>query len=391
MNDQKEPKAIERELIVHDDKARRVLNVAPKKRPNISFDELASEGLTIERLEEINVPVLKYATQLTIHGMFPETGVPYGVGGYKNLTLNENRSLGVKYSAVDVAKKHLIADVARLSRSGWWGSFSSTDFIVSKSFYNDTKDAKELAIAAYKSLPTQYYTGGKDIGRLMYGAGFYVDAEIGTIYEKDVWKFCKSLFGMSKKEYQVAKTAEIEKRKLEHEQDEREQAEREAEATRLIAASVQALINAGYRPLVGTPEEGYYVRARAGRYSVFYVKYLRGKWQYQSHRADTLAEIKTFEVVFKNYRPLSIETSTKWEHFFHMKSTKNPVEKTSGNGTLDSVTHDRDWTWVKFTEKPEDEVCSALVKQGGKFSGKRMAWYFTKHIEAKQIEKWITG
>jgi hypothetical protein len=45
------------------------------------------------------------------------------------------------------------------------------------------------------------------------------------------------------------------------------------------------------------------------------------------------------------------------------------------------VTHNRSWTWVKFAEKPSDEVLSKLSELGGRFTFKRMAWYFTHHID----------
>jgi hypothetical protein len=56
--------------IYNDDKARRRLNTAPNVEANITLDEI-EKGVTIERLESINVPVYQYGTQITIHGTFP--------------------------------------------------------------------------------------------------------------------------------------------------------------------------------------------------------------------------------------------------------------------------------------------------------------------------------
>jgi 16S rRNA G1207 methylase RsmC len=74
----------------------------------------------------------------------------------------------------------------------------------------------------------------------------------------------------------------------------------------------------------------------------------------------------------------------------------NQTEKTSKQSTnLQSaflsitVTHDRDWTWLKFADKPDETTREILKSHGGRFSGKRVAWYFTEHIEEDQIKSWL--
>lgn len=95
---------LESKQIYNDDKARRVLNTAPNQQADITLKEIA-DGVTIERLESLTVPVYQYSTQITIHGIFKDIPNDLVVAGYKSVFYNQNKSLGVKYIAIDGAKK----------------------------------------------------------------------------------------------------------------------------------------------------------------------------------------------------------------------------------------------------------------------------------------------
>jgi len=45
------------------------------------------------------------------------------------------------------------------------------------------------------------------------------------------------------------------------------------------------------------------------------------------------------------------------------------------------VEYDRNWTWLRFAEKPAAEVRAALKQQGACWSNRRTAWYFTTRVE----------
>jgi len=87
-----------------DEKARRVSNIAPDALAAITAEALEN-GVTIEELETLNVPVLYYSTQLTIHGKLPDFNPAARPAGYKAIFRNGNGSIGVKYIAIDAAKK----------------------------------------------------------------------------------------------------------------------------------------------------------------------------------------------------------------------------------------------------------------------------------------------
>lgn len=182
-----------------DEKARRVLNSAPDTVANITAEEL-ERGVTLEALEALNVPVYRYGGQVTIHGVLPDFNPSARPGGYKAVFRNGNGSIGVKYSAIDTAKKELIAKVARVSQSGWQANSNASGFELSRAFYvrDETKreEVKQQAIAALRSIPVNLFFGGAYAGCLAYGAGYYVSAYIGAISESDVWPFISQMLGV---------------------------------------------------------------------------------------------------------------------------------------------------------------------------------------------------
>lgn len=67
------------------------------------------KGCSLETLEKIlskKFDIYKYQTQITIHGIFPETETRRIGGYYVNLVQNKNKSIGVRYTAIDHAKKN---------------------------------------------------------------------------------------------------------------------------------------------------------------------------------------------------------------------------------------------------------------------------------------------
>lgn len=283
--------------ILHDDKARRVLNTAPSKSADIEAAELAEAGVTIERLEGLLVPVYSYATQITIHGLFPDT-IPYGVGGYKNLVRNGNGSLGVRWSAVDMGKKRLLEDVSRYARSGWHVSITSSDCQVFKMFHPEDgesmADAKAAALACYRSTPDHLYIGSKWAGALMWGAGFVVVLELGAVYERDLWALAGALFGMDPAGYEAAK-AEAEREAAErHAQYEAEAAAERESMLAKIAANRAVLEAAGYeRATTYTP--GYYVKPAEDGFIVIRLEVDKFKRVLRrARRAAALADVHEF-------------------------------------------------------------------------------------------------
>lgn len=95
-------------------------------------------GCAIEDLVSLGVPIYQYKTQITIHGVFPDVTTNY-IGNYKNLIQNDNKSIGIKYSAIDWSKKSLIINAIKLGGKNVLFNVNSTEFalyVVSEDYKN---------------------------------------------------------------------------------------------------------------------------------------------------------------------------------------------------------------------------------------------------------------
>jgi hypothetical protein len=236
-----------------DDKARRVLNTAPDTVANITAEALEN-GVTIEALESLNVPVYRYNSQVTIHGNIPDFDSNARPGGYKAVFKNGNGSVGVKYIAIDAAKKDLIARAARLSESGWHASKDSQGFELSRYFIiqdGNQERAKQDALACLRSIPVNRFFGSACAGVLAYGRGYYVSAYIGAIAQVDVWPLIGEMLKVNEAEFTAKEDA------AKREQDAKNaawQAECEEKAARREQARA-ALLTGLPSPLTVEPKE----------------------------------------------------------------------------------------------------------------------------------------
>ena len=76
----------------------------------------------------------------------------------------------------------------------------------------------------------------------------------------------------------------------------------------------------------------------------------------------------------------------------HLQKSKPEAPKaTPASAAGFEVTHDRDWTWVKFAVKPAESTLQALRDAGARFSHKRMAWYFARPVEETEISHMMSA
>ena len=103
------------------------LNTSPKELP-LKIIENINKGVTLEQLSEIlakGYDIYKYSTQITIHGICNDL-TDNNVCRYNSLMLNKNKSLGVKWIAVDTEKKNEIC--TKLEYFGWTTNHTSLKF-----------------------------------------------------------------------------------------------------------------------------------------------------------------------------------------------------------------------------------------------------------------------
>lgn len=226
--------------ITHDSKARRVLNTAPDQKADITLSELEA-GVTIERLETLNVPVYQYGGQITIHGIFPDTANDIRVNGYKSLLFNGNKSLGIKYVAIDSAKKELLAEANRFRKDRKWSIHLDSQGMELWSVFHsaDHEADKKAVIECYNNTPDDLYIGGKQAAALMFG-GYAVIIYIGAIYQVNLWALIKAITGIENEaELNALKQAEREKWEIESTKRKAEceaaEAKRQSELSKAIA------------------------------------------------------------------------------------------------------------------------------------------------------------
>jgi len=199
------------------------------------LNEIETNGVTIEFLEALNVPVFKYKTQITIHGLFPELRNNY-LGGYKNLFQNKNLSIGVKWQVVDYAKKNLIYSAIRKFNNSWKVQHNSTDFYLykcSKSF--STKEEYKLYLEAateeVKHIDKDLFFGncGVYLSQHLYGGYFLVTyINIGAVKQDNVNKCIENICKASLNEISLKVQAdEAQAAKERQEAEEARQAKRQ--------------------------------------------------------------------------------------------------------------------------------------------------------------------
>lgn len=175
--------------------AKRKLNTAPNQKPNIFLSGIEQDGISLEQLDILNVPVYRYATQITIHGVWPETNGH--CLGYKQIIKNQNNSIGIRYNAIDGQKKKHLLDLCRYSKFNSWHNSTENSFSLSfKSIH------KMRALKVFKHLK-QYETlfvGGVTAFYDQYLTGrYYIVIDLNAIPESNMKVFEKKILKVTDK------------------------------------------------------------------------------------------------------------------------------------------------------------------------------------------------
>lgn len=255
----------EKAAILHDSKARRRSNLSSKVA-DITADEIEA-GITIERLESINVPVMQYQTQITIHGTLPDIK-KVAVCGYQSVIQNKNGSVGVKYLAIDGAKKQLILQVARRAKDRKFGCRIDSQGMTLSACYHD----KQACLQAYRAFPDNLIVGSKVAGQGMYGE-YYVIVNVSAIYQENVWPFLKAVYNITESEYEAI---------LENDKKESDAiiARQKKEAENKAMLLEQAKKTAPYKRINVVPETGSFFAlgmSRAGNPEFYHYNIIKNK------------------------------------------------------------------------------------------------------------------
>ena len=187
-------------------------NITNKSNKFVSqkdIDLLESDGATYELLEKLDVPVFKYKTQITIHGIFPELTNNY-IGGYKNIFQNKNLSIGCKYTAIDRFKKKNIFSHVQKYLGEWGITNNSTEYSIYKcsKYFRTKEDYAELLPLfqdTAKKINTKLFFGGVDVylSKSFFGYFMVLKLSIGAIKESNVIPLIENICGASMSEIEL--------------------------------------------------------------------------------------------------------------------------------------------------------------------------------------------
>jgi hypothetical protein len=276
-----------------DDKARRRTNVS-KKVANITVEEIEN-GVSIEKLTSLNVPVFRYGGQVTIHGVLPDINETR-INGYQSIIKNGNGTIGVKYLAIDGVKKALIQRANYASKDSTMGvCVSSTGMSFQKRFFDKTE-----CIEFLQSVP-DLYIGSKYIGTYM--GMFYTVVEFMSIEEKNLWEMIDWLTGIKSMDELVA-IEKVKQDKYDSERKERE-AIREVELQKIKVKS-DLVTSICEKNLVKAPQDfqkvaGTYCKVSGlGKLSTYTLSKDSGRMKYSNGLTfNELKSSSTMKQVFK--------------------------------------------------------------------------------------------
>lgn len=175
-----------------------------------SILEKIEKGITSETLETIinqGIKVFKYRTQITIHGLFDEL-TNNRIYGYANIFQNKNKSIGIKYNAIDEEKRIRIKN--SLKYAGFKYTRNSTECYFSIVKQIDQTNYTEILnnlLEIKSKIDTSLFTGHVNIYKASGFGIFYLILEltINIISESNIDKFINNIITKDQIDIFVAK------------------------------------------------------------------------------------------------------------------------------------------------------------------------------------------
>jgi hypothetical protein len=362
--------------ITHDDKARRVLNTAPDKIADITLKEI-EKGISIERLETLNVPVYMYGTQITIHGKFADMPDDLRVCGYKSVFKNGNGSVGIKYVAIDGDKKQLLERISRYRVEGHphWGILSSSEGYIAQRIFRP--DDKQACIDCYNSTPDSLFIGNKEAFKIFYG-GYAVVLHIGAIYQDNLWPLITALTGItSQAEFDKLEAKSNAKyQRMLAEGEAKRKLEAEAKAIELQTAKSNFTAPSNWIPFNGhIIEPGTYARIYDTYYDGIALQVIKTAKR-GAFLCDSIRNFKDYQ--FKDWQPSKYSKCNRSINGWQILDKPVKTVKTETVKSTDiSIIHNNKLNGIeiKFPDKPSDSIINQLKDLGFRWSYKSTLWY----------------
>ena len=232
------------------------LNTSPKELP-LKIIENINKGITLEQLNELlakGYDIYKYSTQITIHGICKEL-TDNNVCRYNSLMLNKNKSLGVKWIAVDTEKKNEIC--TKLEYFGWTTVQSSTKFYPTKVVRFSNKEDAKKQCAVYRNIIDRignnmfYGSYNIYIGEIFSMYFAVIELFINGIKQENVTPLLEKILDMDNETItNKINSIEAEKKRKSNEFHElylKEQKEQKENREQIVSDTINQLVSEGYK------------------------------------------------------------------------------------------------------------------------------------------------
>lgn len=122
-----------------------IINRSQQEVP-LDFINKLEKGIDSEELEALGLPVFRYKTQITIHGIFTKVDT-IRVGDYKHIFQNQNLSIGARYAAIDYGKKREVYTMICKFNKPWYLHETSTEMYIYREIPISNKAEIDMAFA----------------------------------------------------------------------------------------------------------------------------------------------------------------------------------------------------------------------------------------------------
>jgi DNA-binding transcriptional MerR regulator len=215
------------------------LNTSSCKNIPLSLLDDIQKGITTEFLNNLlkeGYNIYRYYTQITVHGICHELETNR-IGYYANLILNGNKSLGIKWNAIDREKKCRIGNT--LSYFDWkhnsdssGDSYSINKRVTEDNFMDVLKDFQNIV----KRIDTSLFYGDIFIQKVnYYGMKYlYIVISLNGILESNIDSFIIQVTGCN-----ISEVKKLVSKKNAQREKEREQRDKEYEIKRAERKKIQ--------------------------------------------------------------------------------------------------------------------------------------------------------
>lgn len=251
-----------------------------KNRSEIAIDdsvitEISQKGLTFERLLELkkNLPIFTYKTQITVHGV-PKDFDYLTLAGRKWVFQNQNKSIGIKYGAIDVQKKKRIKQA--VNSVGFGATIGPNGLMVNKLIETSKEHAKsdleKTREQFHKQLDLKSFLGKGQVGLVSLWGQLYVlvNVIVYAIPEDSIEGFLEA-FGVTKE----AEEAHAKAKKKKEDAFKAEMAKLKEEAKEKMEKNIKNW-KAKYPVVTDVPND-------YSEYRIFQIQNIRGKYSSFQH------------------------------------------------------------------------------------------------------------